>query len=79
MNEVANGIAGRDDVELAVIPRGTGWDFVRTYGIPHKLDGAIDVALTGTPRTIDLGRVELPRLGRQRGRVATSPTSRAPA
>ena len=45
VNEVANGIAGRDDVEVAVIPRGTGRDFVRTYGIPHKLDGAIDVAL----------------------------------
>ena len=57
MNEVANGIAGRDDVEIAVIPRGTGWDFVRTYGIPHKLDGAIRVALAGTARTIDLGRV----------------------
>ena len=56
VNEVANGIAGRDDVELAVIPRGTGWDFSRTYKIPHKLDGAIDVALTGTTRTIDLGR-----------------------
>ena len=56
VNEVANGIAGRDDVEVAVIPRGTGWDFSRTYKIPHKLDGAIDVALTGTTRTIDLGR-----------------------
>ena len=39
-----------------MIPRGTGWDFARTYKIPHKLDGAIDVALTGTTRTIDLGR-----------------------
>ena len=56
VNEVANGIAGRDDVEIALIPRGTGWDFARTYGIPHKLDGAIEVALTGRPRTIDLGR-----------------------
>jgi YegS/Rv2252/BmrU family lipid kinase len=54
--EVANGIAGRDDVEIAVIPRGTGWDFSRTYEIPHKLDGAISVALEGTTRTIDLGR-----------------------
>ena len=56
VNEVVNGIAGRDDVEIAVIPRGTGWDFARTYGIPHNLDRAIDVALTGRPRTIDLGR-----------------------
>ena len=46
VNEVVNGIAGRD-VELAVIPRGTGWDFVRTYGIPRKLDGAVEVALRG--------------------------------
>ena len=57
MNEVANGIAGRDGVEIAVLPRGTGWDFVRTYKIPHRLAGAIDVALTGRPRAIDLGRV----------------------
>jgi YegS/Rv2252/BmrU family lipid kinase len=57
VNEVANGLAGRTDVEIAVIPRGTGWDFVRTYGIPHRLDGAIDVARDGKPRTIDLGRV----------------------
>jgi diacylglycerol kinase (ATP) len=56
VNEVANGIAGRQDVDVAVIPRGTGWDFARTYKIPHKLDGAVEVALTGRPRTIDLGR-----------------------
>ena len=56
VNEVANGIAGREDVEIAMIPRGTGWDFARTYKIPHKLDGAVDVALTGRPRAIDLGR-----------------------
>ena len=40
-----------------MIPRGTGWDFVRTFGIPHKLDGAIEVALRGRTRAIDLGRV----------------------
>jgi diacylglycerol kinase (ATP) len=50
-------VAGRTDVEVAVIPRGTGWDFVRTYAIPHALDGAIDVARDGGARTIDLGRV----------------------
>ncbi|MHB1243034.1 MAG: diacylglycerol/lipid kinase family protein [Gaiellaceae bacterium] len=56
VNEVANGIAGHDGVELAVIPRGTGWDFARSFGVPHRLDGALDVALTGTARTVDLGR-----------------------
>jgi diacylglycerol kinase (ATP) len=39
-----------------VIPRGTGWDFVRTYGIPRKLEDAIAVARDGAQRTIDLGR-----------------------
>ena len=34
VNEVVNGIAGLHGVELAVVARGTGWDFVRTYGIP---------------------------------------------
>jgi diacylglycerol kinase (ATP) len=57
VNEIANGIAGVRGVELAVIPRGTGWDFVRTYGIPRKLEDAIAVALNGRPREIDLGRV----------------------
>ena len=57
VNEVANGIHDLSEPEIAVIPRGTGWDFVRTYGIPHKLDGAIDVARDGRAREIDIGRV----------------------
>ncbi len=56
MNEVVNGVAGRNGIELAVIPRGTGWDFVRTYAIPRKLDEAIRVAAAGRAREIDLGR-----------------------
>jgi len=56
VNEVVNGIAGLD-VELAVVPRGTGWDFARTHGVPHRLLDAIAVARDGTPRTVDLGRV----------------------
>lgn len=57
VNEVANGIYDLPEVEIAVIARGTGWDFIRTYGIPHAIDGAIEVALTGSARTVDLGRV----------------------
>jgi diacylglycerol kinase (ATP) len=41
-----------------VIPRGTGWDFVRTYGIPRKLEDAIRVAREGGVREIDLGRAQ---------------------
>ena len=55
VNEVVNGIAGLD-VELALIPRGTGGDFVRTFGIPRKLDRAVEVPLRGRTRAIDLGR-----------------------
>ena len=57
VNEVVNGVADADGVELAVVPRGTGWDFVRTFGIPRDLDEAVRVALDGEVRAIDLGRV----------------------
>ena len=56
VNEIVQGLAGRDGVELAVIPRGTGWDFVRTYGIPRRLEDAVAVARDGRAREIDLGR-----------------------
>ena len=55
MNEVVNGIAERN-AEIAVIARGTGWDFVRTYQIPRRIEDAVDVALNGATREIDLGR-----------------------
>jgi diacylglycerol kinase (ATP) len=53
---VANGAAQRD-VEVAVIPRGTGWDFARSQRIPRRVEDAVDVALKGPTREIDLGRV----------------------
>ena len=56
VNEVANGIADLPDVEVAVIPRGTGWDFARSHGIPHKLGEAIVVARDGHAHAVDLGR-----------------------
>ena len=49
VNEVANGIAERD-VEVAVIARGTGWDFARSQRIPRRVDDAVDVALNGATR-----------------------------
>jgi YegS/Rv2252/BmrU family lipid kinase len=55
--EVANGLVGvPDPPELAVIARGTGWDFVRTYDIPRKVEDAVAVALGTSVRAIDLGR-----------------------
>ena len=57
VNEVANGLVQLEEAPpLAVVPRGTGWDFVRTFGIPRSIERAAEVALRGTTRTIDLGR-----------------------
>jgi YegS/Rv2252/BmrU family lipid kinase len=56
VNEVANGLVGREGVELAVLPRGTGVDFPRTFGIPSSFEKAVGVALHGASRGIDLGR-----------------------
>ena len=59
VNEAVNGLlkVGAGKVELAVIPRGTGTDFVRTFRIPRKLDEAIAVARHGAVRAIDAGQV----------------------
>ncbi len=57
VNEVVQGIAAREGVELAVLPRGTGTDFVREFGISHRPAEAAAVALGGRVRTLDLGRV----------------------
>jgi diacylglycerol kinase (ATP) len=59
VNEVVNGLAGAGarDVEVAVVPRGTGYDFVRTFGIPRDLEQAVAIALSGDVREIDLGLV----------------------
>ncbi|MBA3718010.1 MAG: diacylglycerol kinase family lipid kinase [Actinobacteria bacterium] len=56
--EVVNGVlgAGGGEVELAVLPRGTGRDFARSLGLPKRFDDAVQVALTGRIQTIDAGK-----------------------
>jgi diacylglycerol kinase (ATP) len=59
VHETVNGLVGADGaagVDLAVLPRGTGKDFVRSLRIPRDLDAAIAVALGGRVRTVDVGR-----------------------
>jgi diacylglycerol kinase (ATP) len=58
LNETVNGVlrAG-GGADVATLPLGTGLDFVRTYGIPVRFDDAVRVALEGTTRVIDAGRV----------------------
>jgi diacylglycerol kinase (ATP) len=57
VSEIANGMACAPATDLAVVERGSGCDFIRTFGISKKTDRALDVAAGGTVRTIDLGRV----------------------
>jgi len=58
VSEVANGIllSGKD-VELGVLPSGTGGDFRRTLEIPAQSRAAARVLQTGRTVRIDVGRV----------------------
>ena len=58
VNEAVNGVlAGKaGDVELAVLPCGTGDDFARTFGLPLDPEQALSIAAEGVSRPIDVGR-----------------------
>ena len=61
VNEAVNGLMRASPErrpELAVLPRGTGTDFVRTFRIPTDPERAIEVARSGRTVTIDIGRVD---------------------
>src|SRR6266545_8154790 len=66
INEVVNGIKGAEAslgrrAQLAIIPLGTGSDFVKALdGVePNDLGGGVRRAVGGRARTIDLGRVQV--------------------
>jgi diacylglycerol kinase (ATP) len=44
------------ECELAVVPCGTGDDFARTFGIPSRVEDALEVAAGGKARSVDAGR-----------------------
>ena len=61
VHEVVNGIVGSepatDAVTLGIVPLGRCNDLVRALNIPCKEPGSIETLLSGSVRTIDLGRV----------------------
>ncbi len=58
INEVANGIlqSGKD-VEMGILPSGTGGDFRKTLNIPQETREAARILQTGKTEKIDVGRV----------------------
>lgn len=67
VNEVVNAMmtAGAANVELAVIPMGTGKDLGRSLGIPHDLLAAARLLQTGTARRLDVGFIECTGMDKQ--------------
>ena len=58
INEVANGILESGaDVELGVLPSGTGGDFRRSLNIPHGTREAARALKTGVTKRIDVAKV----------------------
>lgn len=63
-NEIVHGLLSvqRDNLpELAVVPVGSGTDFIRTVGIPRDPPAAIAIIKEGQPRDIDVGKVVFKR------------------
>jgi len=58
ISEVANGILNSGkDVELGILPSGTGGDFRRSLAIPSQPREAARILRTGKTRRIDVGRI----------------------
>ncbi|GIU81538.1 MAG: diacylglycerol kinase family lipid kinase [Acidobacteria bacterium] len=58
INEVANGILlSQKDVELGILPSGTGGDFRRTLGISTEVRQAAKQLREGVTRLVDVGKV----------------------
>jgi diacylglycerol kinase (ATP) len=65
VHEAATAIAG-SRVELAIVPGGSGNDFVKTIGVPADVAAAVDIAATGRSRAIDTADVTCTGTGGQR-------------
>ena len=55
--DVVNGAMGFPNAEVAVLPSGTGNDFIKSVGIPNDPRRALDILLTCAPQPTDTGEV----------------------
>jgi diacylglycerol kinase (ATP) len=65
INETVNGLAG-SQTALAVIPAGTANVWVKEVGIPRQPIAALEVAVRGQARRMDIGRASAPSGERER-------------
>jgi len=56
LQEVVNGLM-ESDVNIGVIPVGTGNDFIRVVNIPNQPDQALNIVIEGYTRKIDVGKI----------------------
>lgn len=65
LNHVVNALEDRlAELRFALVPSGTGNDFARTIGLPDDPVDAARVAVTGAPRSFDVGRARGGGVGR---------------
>lgn len=72
VNEVVNGIhdaGGLWQVTLGVVGTGTGGDYLRSVGIPHRCDEACRRLLGPGRKRVDLGAIEYAAEGRRQSRL----------
>lgn len=55
IREVAGAVVGKENINLGVIPSGSGNGFARNLHIPVDIDKAIDIILKGKKRSVDCG------------------------
>jgi YegS/Rv2252/BmrU family lipid kinase len=57
INEVANALAGSDRA-VGIIPTGSGNDFIKSAGIPRRMEAALEILRKKRERVIDAGQVQ---------------------
>ena len=73
LNEVVNGIfhqqaCGPDEITVAMIPVGTGNDWIKTFGIPNNYKGAIGKIKEGKTIAQDIGKLTFLKNGKEQQR-----------
>jgi diacylglycerol kinase (ATP) len=72
-NEVINGIAG-SEAPMAILPLGTTNVLAKELCIPENVEGAMEIAVGRTPKTVSLGKIV--RSSEDNGNNPPSPTLR---